>query len=204
MRGCTLKYLFLDTATTNLVVAIVINNEVRYLKQEFCKQTMSEKLMPVIDEAFNISNIHINEIDKIFVTNGPGSFTGIRIGLTFAKTLAWTLNIPVVPISSLEVMASKNASMSLIDARRGYVFAGGYDDNLNVIYDDKYIKFDEIKTNLPFVCYDNLNINTNIPEIDVLKVIKKHENEKGVNPHSLNPLYLKQTEAEEKLNDSAN
>lgn len=199
-----MKYLFLDTATTNLVVAIVINNEVRYLKQEFCKQTMSEKLMPVIDEAFNISNIHINEIDKIFVTNGPGSFTGIRIGLTFAKTLAWTLNIPVVPISSLEVMASKNASMSLIDARRGYVFAGGYDDNLNVIYDDKYIKFDEIKTNLPFVCYDNLNINTNIPEIDVLKVIKKHENEKGVNPHSLNPLYLKQTEAEEKLNDSAN
>jgi len=200
MRGCTLKYLFLDTATTNLVVAIIIDNEVRYLKQEMCKQKMSEKLMPIIDEAFKSTNIQINELDKIFVTNGPGSFTGIRIGLTFAKTLAWTLNVPVVPISSLEVMASKKASMALIDARRGYVFVGGYDDELKAVYADKYAKLDEIKTDLPFVSYDELSVSTNIPEIDVLKVIKKHENEEGVNPHSLNPLYLKQTEAEEKLN----
>jgi len=201
MRGCTLKYLFLDTATTNLVVAIVIDNEIRYLKQEICKQSMSEKLMPIIDEAFKSTNIQIDELDKIFVTNGPGSFTGIRIGLTFAKTLAWTLNIPVVPISSLEVMASKKASMALIDARRGYVFAGGYNDDLKAIYDDKYIKLDEINTDLPFVSYDELDVDTCIPEIDVLKIIKKHENEKGVNSHSLNPIYLKQTEAEEKLND---
>jgi len=196
-----LKYLFLDTATTNLVVAIVIDNEIRYLKQEICKQSMSEKLMPIIDEAFKSTNIQIDELDKIFVTNGPGSFTGIRIGLTFAKTLAWTLNIPVVPISSLEVMASKKASMALIDARRGYVFAGGYNDDLKAIYDDKYIKLDEINTDLPFVSYDELDVDTCIPEIDVLKIIKKHENEKGVNSHSLNPIYLKQTEAEEKLND---
>lgn len=200
MRGCTLKYLFLDTATTNLVVAIVIDNEVRYLKQEMCKQKMSEKLMPIIDEAFKSTNIQINELDKIFVTNGPGSFTGIRIGLTFAKTLAWSLNIPVVPISSLEVMASKKASMALIDARRGYVFAGGYNDDLKAIYDDKYVKLDEINTDLPFVSYDEPSVPVTMPEIDVLKVIKKHENEAGVNPHSLNPLYLKQTEAEEKLN----
>lgn len=200
MRGCTLKYLFLDTATTNLVVAIVIDDEVRYLKQEECKQTMSERLMPIIDEAFKTADIQIKEIDKIFVTNGPGSFTGIRIGLTFAKTLAWTLNIPAIPISSLEVMASKKSSMALIDARRGYVFAGGYNDDLDSIYEDKYVKLSEVNMDLSFVSYDELEVDTLMPKIDVLKVIKKHENEEGINPHLLNPIYLKQTEAEEKLN----
>lgn len=195
-----MKYLFLDTSTTNLVVAIIINDEITYLKNEPCGQSMSVRLMPVIDEALKKSNLNINEINKIFVCNGPGSFTGIRIGLTFAKTLAWTLNIPVVPISTLEALASNHASMALINARRGYVFAGGYNDSLEPIYNDKYVLLSEIDTDLPFVSYDDLEVEVDIPKIDVLKIIKKHENDLGVNPHSLNPVYLKQTEAEEKLN----
>lgn len=194
-----MKYLFLDTSTTNLVVAIIINDEITYLKNEPCGQSMSVRLMPVIDEALKKSNLNINEINKIFVCNGPGSFTGIRIGLTFAKTLAWTLNIPVVPISTLEALASNHASMALINARRGYVFAGGYNDSLEPIYKDKYVLLSEIDTNLPFVSYDDLEVEVDIPKIDVLKIIKKHEKDLGVNPHSLNPVYLKQTEAEEKL-----
>lgn len=195
-----MKYLFLDTSTTNLVVAIIIDGKLSYLKNEPCGQSMSVRLMPVIHEALNSSELTVNDIDKIFVCNGPGSFTGIRIGLTFAKTLAWTLNIPVVPISTLEALASGCASMALINARRGYVFAGGYNDSLEPVYDDKYVLLSEIETNLPLVSYDEFDVNTNTPKIDVLKIIKKHENEDGINPHSLNPVYLKQTEAEEKLN----
>lgn len=195
-----MKYLFLDTSTTNLLVAIVINSEVVYFKNEECKQSMSTRLMPVIDEALNISKIKINEINKIFVCDGPGSFTGIRIGLTFAKTLAWTLEIPVVPLSTLEVMASHKASVALINARRGYVFAGAYNDLLEPIFNDKYVLLSEIKSDLPYVSYDELGIKTEVPKINILKVIKKHENDAGINPHSLNPVYLKQTEAEEKLN----
>ncbi len=195
-----MKYLFLDTSTTNLVVAIVIDGKLSYLKNEPCGQSMSIRLMPVIDEALNNCNVKIEELDKIFVCNGPGSFTGIRIGLTFAKTLAWALSIPVVPISTLEALASGNASMALINARRGYVFAGGYNDLLEPLYDDRYVLLSEINTDLPFVSYDELEVNTNIPKIDVLKIIAKHENDKGINPHLLNPVYLKQTEAEEKLN----
>lgn len=107
-----MKYLFVDTSTTNLVVAIVIDNKITYFYNENTASNMSVKLMPVIDEALKKSNIEIKEIDKIFACHGPGSFTGIRIGLTFAKTLAWTLNIPVVPISSLEVMASGSAAIA--------------------------------------------------------------------------------------------
>lgn len=48
----------------------------------------------------------MKDLDKIFVTVGPGSFTGTRVGLTIAKTVAWTLKLPVVPISTLELYAS--------------------------------------------------------------------------------------------------
>lgn len=195
-----MKYLFLDTSTTNLVVAIVIDGKITYKYDEKTLNNMSVKLMPTIDEALTKSNISIKDIDKVFVCHGPGSFTGIRIGLTFAKTLAWTLSIPVVPVSSLEVLASKHASMALVNARRGYVYAGGYNNALDCIYEDKYTLLSEIKTDLPFISYDDLDIEVEMPAIDVLKVINKHKDETGVNPHSLNPVYLKQTEAEENLN----
>lgn len=204
MWGSALKYLFLDTTATNLVVAIVINGKITYMFNEKAESNMSVKLMPVIDEGLRMSEIRIKDIDKIFVTHGPGSFTGIRIGLTFAKTLAFTLNIPVIPISSLEVMASGNAGISLINARRGYVYAGGYNDSLECVYEDKYTLLDGVPRKYSFVSYDELPIDVSKPEIDILKVINKHKDEAGINPHALNPVYLKQTEAEENLNVKTN
>ena len=82
-----------------------------------------------------------NQIDNIFIVNGPGSFTGTRIGVTVAKVMAWSLNIDIIPISSLEIMASydsdKKYVCSFIDARRGFVFAGVYDKELNTYMEDK-------------------------------------------------------------------
>ena len=72
------------------------------------------------------------DIEKIVVAKGPGSYTGVRIGVTIAKTLAWTLNIPLVGISSLEVLAAGvgryfNGCVSpLFDARRGQIYTGLY------------------------------------------------------------------------------
>lgn len=196
-----MKYLFIDSATATLVVAIIIDGEITYLYNQETGKDMSSKIMPVIEEAFQKTNLTPQEIDKIFVANGPGSFTGIRVGLTVAKTMAWSLNIKIIPVSSLEVIAStpnnKN-NIALIDARRGYVFAGIYDNNLNVIEEDKHILLDDINAEGTYVSYDDFNGLK--PQIDILKVIKKHEHELGENPHSVNPKYLKLTEAEENLN----
>ena len=194
-----MKYLFVSAATANLVVAIIIDNEIKYLFNEEVGKEMSVLVMPKLKEAFDKTNLKPQDIDKIFVTTGPGSFTGIRIGLTVAKTMAWTLKIPIVPISSLEVIASENGGMALIDARRGYVFAGGYDKDLNNVYKDRYVLLEGIDKTIPFISYDIEN--TIKPNIDILKVINKHKDDKGVNPHTINPNYLKLTEAEEKLND---
>lgn len=199
-----MKYLFINSATANLVVAILIDGKITFLYDNNDDKDASSKIMPAIDEAFNVSNISPKDIDKIFIVNGPGSFTGIRVGLTVAKVMGYSLNIPVIPISSLEFMCSgyDYDVMGLINARRGYVYAGGYDKDLNSIYKDCYILFDDVSSNMKYVSYDKFDFEVLFPKFDLLKIIKKHENDVVQNVHSINPNYLKLTEAEEKrLND---
>lgn len=199
-----MKSLFIDTSTKELIISIIIDNEIKYLYQDGNSNELSGKIMPIIDEAFNKANIRPDDIDVIYVTNGPGSFTGIRIGLTIAKVMAWSLKIKVIPVSSLEVMASGSDGLvvPMIDARRDYVFTALYDNNLNSIINDKYILIDEFMKELvgkeyKIVSYD---FGYETPKYDIIKVINKHINDKGINPHELNPNYLKLTEAEENLN----
>ena len=195
-----MKYLFINSATANLVVAIINNGKIAYIYDNNDGNDTSSKMMPVLDEAFKKSELKPKDIDKIFVVTGPGSFTGIRVGLTVAKVMAYSLNIPIIPISSLEVMASGNGGTALINARRGYVFAGSYDSNLNSLYHDSYVLMNDHLLK-PYVSYDSFDFETIKPNIDILKVVKKHVNDKDVNPHLIKPNYLKLTEAEEKLNN---
>lgn len=200
-----MKYLLINSATTNLVVAIINSGKIVYIYDKNDGNDTSSKIMPIIKEAFDVSKIKPKDIDKIFVCNGPGSFTGIRVGLTVAKTMAWSLNIPCFTFSSLELMASgfDDDVISLIDARRGYVYAGGYDKNLNEIYKDSYVLFDKNLLSGKYVSYDSFDFSTVKPKIDILKIVRKHVNDKVINPHMINPNYLKLTEAEEKrLNDT--
>ena len=200
--------LFINTSTKKLVISIIVDNVMKYEHKSDNSNSLSSDIMPIIDEAFKNSNITPKDINTIYVTTGPGSFTGIRIGLTLAKVMAWSLKIKVVPISSLELMASTNTDKKyiapLIDARRDYVFAALYDNNLNAVIKDSYILLDEFKAKLNdkdilFISHDNFEFETYDSDYNVLKVIEKHRNDEGVNPHRLNPNYLKLTEAEENL-----
>lgn len=194
-----MKYLFINSATTNLVVAILVDGKITYLYDNNDDKDTSSKIMPVIDEAFKKSKIVPKDINKIFVVNGPGSFTGIRVGLTVAKVMGYSFNIPVIPVSSLEFMCSgyDEDVLALIDARRGYVYAGGYDNNLNNVYSDRYVKF-EYNSSFKYVSYDKFDFNVLFPKFNLLKIIMKHENDSLISVHNVNPNYLKMTEAEEK------
>ena len=199
-----MKYLFIDTCTSHLVISLIVDGKIVSSYNEKIDKGMSNYVLPEIERQLKNNNIIASSIDAIFVSNGPGSFTGIRVGLTIAKVYAWSLNIKVIPISSLEVLASTNSNknrLALMDARRGYVFLGGYDQNLNPLIKDSYVLYDKDKyKDYQIVSYDDFEGSIE-PNIDILKVIKKHENDKGINPHKLNPNYLKLTEAEVKLND---
>lgn len=201
-----MKILLIDTTTSNVTVSIIENNKILYNYHNKILSDMSSKIIPIIDEGLKKLNCSIKDIDKIFVSNGPGSFTGIRVGVTIAKTIAWSLNKEIMPISSLELMASTNTNkeylVPIIDARRGNVFAGIYDTNLNCIKADELINLDtllnSLDSNYELVSYDDLNVGEIInPKINIEKIIEKHLNDKGINPHNLNPKYLKLTEAEE-------
>lgn len=205
--------LFIDTSTVRLTVAVVFEdeNKVISLYSERTDGELSTKVFSVIEDCINLANIEPNDIKKIYVSNGPGSFTGIRIGITIAKTFAWAKKLDIVTLSSLEIMASTNVNsdciVSLIDARRGFVFGAIYDSNLNVLEKDSYVLLDElilrskVYGSATFISDDKFIEISDVlePNIDILKLISKHKNDKVVNPHLVNPSYLKITEAEANL-----
>ena len=190
-----MKYLFIDTCSNCLIISTIINNKLDYFFIDKNNNDTSSKVMNVLKEAV----CDINTVDKIFVVNGPGSFTGSRVGVTIAKTIGFCLNIPIIKLSELELLATTKTNtkynVSLIDARRGYVYAGIYDKDLNCYLEDQHILLNDIKYPDSYTVIDNYD------NIDLLKIIKKHEFDEPINPHDLKPNYLKRTEAEEKLDD---
>ena len=200
-----MKILFLDTSSFFVSIAIVDNSNVLYKYNGIIKDDMSSRIMPLIREGFNSIDFDIKDIDKIMVVNGPGSFTGVRIGVTVAKIIAWSLKKDIITISSLEYLATTNCStkyiIPMIDARRGFVYSGVYDSELNVIEKDCYTAIDTFDEYLSLgTIVSNDDISESIkPNYDIIKIINKHINDIPENPHSVKPEYLKLTEAEEKL-----
>ena len=208
--------LFLDTSTVKLIVGIYKDNECIYEITENSLNDLSSKVLPTIDKSLKEVNLDIDSVNKIIVVNGPGSFTGVRVGVTIAKTLAYTKSIDIITVSSLEVMATTNVEteyvVPLIDARRGYFFAGMYKNGKSV-FDDLYISkedlFNKIKRhtslkNVTFISYTKIEFDTILPDLNIEKIVKKYSKKKSLNPHTVNPNYLKKVEAEEKLNDKRN
>ena len=202
-----MKTLILSTCTNRIIVAIADNSMIFSFCNEIIENQMSNVIMAKVEECFNNANLCPNDIDKILVAVGPGSYTGIRIGVTIAKTMAWTLNKKIVPISSLELMMSGYNDDKLlvpyIDARRNAVFAGVYNNKLGTILEDCYISLTNLNDFLIdkdyiFISDDSL-VESFKPEIDILKIVNKYAEADGLNPHAINPIYLKQTEAEENL-----
>ena len=196
--------LFIDTSIFVPTISLVKDDSVLFYYHEEIRSDMSSKILPIIANALSKSNISLKSINKIFVVTGPGSFTGVRIGVTIAKTIAWALNKKVIPVSSLEFMATtptnKEYLIPMIDARRDNVFAGIYNNNLNCIQNDSLISIEDLlsgkNNDYEQLSYDKIE-NTIVPNPDVLRIINNHINDEGINPHNLKPNYLKLTEAEE-------
>lgn len=201
-----MKYLVIDTSNSFINIYIINKDTILVNESVHTLKDMANTIMPLIRDCFKKTDFEIRDIDKIFVTVGPGSFTGVRVGITVAKTISWGLNIPVYPISTLQYLASintdKNRIISIIDARRGNVFVGVYDRDLNLLDKEKLISYSDLIINDDdiIVSYDGI-YNSSIIKNDIIKLINYHLNDEDINPHHLIPNYLKKTEAEEKLND---
>lgn len=147
--------LLLDTSNQALSVAINRDGKMIAEINTNYKKTHSETLVDNIQKVLSIADIKKNHIDRIIVAKGPGSYTGVRIGITVAKMLAKQLNIPIYSVSSLFVLAVSNHitgnAVPLIDARRGHVYGAVYniqEDDYTEVIAPAYIEFSTLAADI--------------------------------------------------------
>lgn len=126
-----MKTLAIDTSTYTLSIGLADGDVILAEQVTNVKKNHSIRVMPAIQTLMNEADIKPEDLEKIIVTNGPGSYTGVRIGVTIAKTLAWTLNIPLAAVSGLASLAASAPLVEglvspVFDARRERIFTGLY------------------------------------------------------------------------------
>ncbi|MBI5022482.1 MAG: tRNA (adenosine(37)-N6)-threonylcarbamoyltransferase complex dimerization subunit type 1 TsaB [Ignavibacteriales bacterium] len=132
-----MKLLSIETATNLCAAAVIDESAILSERSLSTPQIHSEKLVPIIDECLREANCDLSDLDGIAVSIGPGSFTGLRIGLSVAKGLSFASGKPLVAVSTLKAFAyefyrkrktgNAESILSLIDARRDEVYAALYD-----------------------------------------------------------------------------
>jgi len=133
--------LCLETATTNCSVGIAKDGRLLTLKEDNSKNySHAEKLHVFINEALSEAGITAEDLDAIAVSKGPGSYTGLRIGVSSAKGLCYSLDIPLISVPTLDLLAYKlkgeqGMFISMLDARRMEVYSAIYDSEINQVRD---------------------------------------------------------------------
>ena len=207
--------LFFDTSSEKLNVSLIKDDNLIYDKSLITKNDHSSYLVPCIDEAFKTNNIKFEQLDRIIVGIGPGSFTGTRISITVAKTYAYSFNIPLFGISSLEMMIygadnSYDYYVPVIEEKKDKLYFSIFDKDKNRVIEDSYTNIEEFYNILSNyngkilivshnnVKYDNYDsIEEKIDPVEINKNI--FINNKEINPHIIKPNYIKKIEVESKL-----
>lgn len=198
---------YIDTTSSYLYTAIVRDNTLVASIKEDLGRDLSIYTLDRVSKMFDSAGMVPNDIDKIIVVNGPGSFTGIRIGVTLAKMFAWGLKKKITTITSLEAMAcsieSDKLIVPIINARRNACYSAIYSYD-KCIMNAQYLALEKLNLFLlglnkeyVYVSNDKFDFKTLPYDPDILRIVLKYQNRDDINPHAVNPVYLKLTEAEE-------
>ena len=153
-----MKILAFDTANNTCSVALLCDDKVMAYASETSPAKQAERLFPLIEQVFTSSGYSYNDIDIIAVTIGPGSFTGIRIGLATARGIALASGIPLLGVNTLEALAhdifreNPNDTFPLLvalDARRQQLYIQLFASSGETLTSPKLISYDEIRQHLP-------------------------------------------------------
>lgn len=147
-----MKILALETSAKAVSVAVVENGTVLASAYQNVGLTHSVTLMPLLDSMLKNAGLTMEDIDCVAVANGPGSFTGLRIGVSAAKGLAWTGELPCCGVSTLEAMAQNlrdhdGIVICAMDARRNQIYNALFeakDGTLTRLCPDRAIGLDEV------------------------------------------------------------
>ena len=195
--------LFIDTSTKNVSISIVKDNKVLSLIQEEICNEHSKYATSYVKKVIDEANIDANDVDNILVVNGPGSFTGVRIGVTIAKTYCYLIDREITPVSSLKSLAiscsKEDIIMSVIAANKSSYYVGIYDSNYNNLIDEQCVSnnrlLELINEYNPYIVSDNFNVlgkyKFNKVNLDILKIVDYYKDKEKVHYHALIPNYLK-------------
>ncbi|MFV0570984.1 MAG: tRNA (adenosine(37)-N6)-threonylcarbamoyltransferase complex dimerization subunit type 1 TsaB [Xanthomarina gelatinilytica] len=131
--------LSVETSTTNCSVSLSKQGETFALLEDNSKDySHAERLHVYMERLLAENNLQLNQLDAIAVSKGPGSYTGLRIGVSAAKGLCFALNKPLISVSTLEALAhqvivEKGLIIPMLDARRMEVYSGVFDANYQII-----------------------------------------------------------------------
>ena len=130
-----MNFIALDASTEACSVAILFNGEV-FHQFELCPQSHSLVLLPMVDELLKKANCSLADMDALIYGQGPGSFTGVRIGVGVAQGLAFACDLPTIGVSSMQAMAqqvfetTKSSNIQVaIDARMSEIYTARYQAN---------------------------------------------------------------------------
>ncbi|WP_249661563.1 tRNA (adenosine(37)-N6)-threonylcarbamoyltransferase complex dimerization subunit type 1 TsaB [Lysinibacillus fusiformis] len=175
-------WLGIETANTPLSIAVVKDGKVVAEMVQNIKLTHSAGAMPAIEEILARIDVRPNDLDAIAVSEGPGSYTGVRIGVTLAKTLAWTLQKPLVGVSSLKTLAANAALYNglicpIFDARRGNVYTAVYQgETLEALVEDHHANIDDLLVRLKALEQPILFVGTDVDIFweNIVQILGEH------------------------------
>lgn len=174
-----MKTLFIDTHFKDINICLYKDGNVVNKCEIINKKNNSEYIFPSL-----INVIEDSVIDEIIVVIGPGSFTGVRLGVTIAKTMAYCLNVPIKTITSLECIAvSNNLYKVALSDNNGY-FLANFDINYHLMGEYIYVNKEEFDNN-----YSSYNCVTKIDYNKIYNFVIN--NKENVNPHMVKPIYVK-------------
>lgn len=204
--------LLIDTSSSDVSIAILRDNVILSSVIECIPFKHSVYTVSFIDSVLKKAKLTPHDVDKIMVVTGPGSFTGLRIGVTIAKVYAYLENINIIPISSLKmrsISCDHDYCLSIIDAHHKHFYIGLYDkDNIDVVeehYGDEEEVLDIINKYHPVIVSDMDgevgDYSYKKQELDIEKIVSYYQSAKSFNPHLVNPNYLKKPQALEEAHD---
>lgn len=204
--------LFIDTSSSDVSIAIIKDKNILSSITKTIPNKHSIYTISFIDKMIKEANLTPNDIEKIMVVTGPGSFTGVRIGVTIAKVYAYLNKLDVIGISSLKMMSISSKHkycLSLIDAHHNNYYLGLYDENNNEVIKEQFNTKEKvleiIKEYNPLIVSDN-NIEVGEYKVDkqllnIEKIVSFYQDKEALNPHFVLPNYLKLPQALEEKHD---
>ena len=189
--------LLLDSS--NAYLAVGLSKDGKVVDSTFYNawQRQSEVMVTEIDNILKRNKISKSDLDAVVVGIGPGSYTGVRIGVTIAKTIAYALKIKIYAKSSLSLYVNENnPTICLFNARSGRSYFAVYKGH-EIIEKDTVIPNEEVLDYIAkhpdyIVCGDTAQIGKESDKFDVVEALSKFSDEELVKDvFSLNPIYLK-------------